>query len=120
MKTLVMLGLVLSVTGCATTRVVTYNIESEPAGAAIESNGVTICDSTPCKIELQCKERNGKWKSKDVILEATPRRALANQGDMYAQRKHVNPCSASIEGKIFFNLGLEKVKPTTPIEIKNR
>ena len=44
----------LLLAGCASTKKVVYTIQSNPPDAVIDVNGVTLCDQTPCKVELSC------------------------------------------------------------------
>lgn len=106
--------------GCSTINKVYFNVESEPQGAVIESNGVTLCDSTPCKIEMDCRHRGSKHKSRPVLLEAIPRASMGKDVLTIAS-KTVNPCSAlEADQKLFFSMTAERATATDRLEIRHR
>lgn len=107
--------------GCSHVVPVRFQVDSDPQGAVIERNGVAICDSTPCTIELGCRVRSvsAKFKSPLVQLDAIPRASMQGSGAIIS--KSVDPCSAYYgEQKIFFGMGAEKVHTTERVEVRHR
>lgn len=121
MKKLILAALVLS--SCAAVQKsnkVFFAVETNPPDVVIEKDGITLCSSTPCRIELECKTNflTGNKKSPFVVIQAVPKRALAEASAVIT--KSVNPCAA-LEGeqKLFFNLNMEQVMPTIKYDIKH-
>lgn len=97
------LGLIIAMglVGCATSRTVVYEVESAPAKALIEVDGNVLCDSTPCKLELECKRAfvglanapgGYQQTSDDYRVEAIPIERTGEQ--QYSSRKLINPCTS--------------------------
>lgn len=114
--------------GCASSRDVVFEANAIPAPAAIEVNGMVICDSTPCKIMLRCGKAwvglanapggqaptTGQYGVTAIPLKAEPGQKL------YTSTKHVDPCLvvAGDSPKLLFRMDIEPVAPTQPVEIR--
>lgn len=122
-KTGFIVAMMLLLTGCATSKNITYSVSSDPVGAQIDVNGVNM-GSTPLDISLMCAKRwvglavaPGGWAntSGKYEVKAYPPKGFSGQ----SQVKMVNPCEWAGEGKpaLSFDLSLEKVFPTQKIEL---
>ncbi len=113
----------LLLAGCATATMVPFVVESEPPGALVDVNGVSL-GATPTQIQLRCVKR---WVG---VLNAPGGWAYANppyavtvypsrQAPGISQTKWVNPCEiATPPGRLHFNLGLDSVTPRQRIDIQ--
>lgn len=107
-KTALSIFLIL-LSACST---VHYRVTSEPDAAVIEVNNQQVCDHTPCEFDLKCNS----WKRGLTLVSATPK---SGAGTAYTNSKIIDVCDASDgKGALVFNLRLEPVNPTTPIQIK--
>lgn len=121
------IGIIFIVTslagGCATSKMVTYNITSEPIGAPVDVNGVNM-GKTPTTAELECaKKWVGVMNSPDgwanatgkYVIRAYPPRGIKGQ----SQTKSIDPCQwkGKDNPSIQFDLGLEQVAPIQNIDI---
>jgi len=110
--------------GCASTNMMTVKVESEPVGAQIDVNGMSM-GNTPTEVKMQCSKTwvglmnsPDGWAYGNSVYEITAYPSSENPG--YSQTKHINPCQWKGDRSpvINFNLGLEKVTPTQKIEVK--
>ncbi len=109
--------------GCATSTNVTYNITSEPQGAPIDVDGMSM-GTTPTIATLECtKKWVGVINSPDGWANATGKyevKAYPPKGiNGQSQTKNIDPCQWKGTGNpaLQFDLGLEKVTPTQKIDI---
>jgi hypothetical protein len=112
--------LALGVSACTHGVKARFQIESEPQGAVIEHDGITLCDATPCTIELECRKRvlTGTRKKDTIQIKAVPRNNMAWNGHLFSSQKTIWPCAAADgEQKLFFNLKLDTVSPLNRVEI---
>ena len=111
------------IVGCASATKVTYKITSEPQGAPVDVNDVSM-GTTPTKATLQCtKQWVGLMNSPDgwakasnkYEIKAYPPKGMNGQ----SQTKHIDPCQwkGNDEPAIQFDLRLEKVTPTQKLDI---
>lgn len=107
--------------GCTHMVPVEFDVETDPPGAVVESDGVTLCESTPCTVELKCRKRiiTGSAKGNPTEITVTPKggsRIPASQ-----QSKIVDACKAANgKQKLYFNMTMDKVMPVQRIDIKHR
>lgn len=93
-----MLAVMTLISGCSHAKV--FEVESNPQGARIEVNGIQRCDSTPCKIDLNC---SGHATGKKYSVQAIPAKGAA--GSLYASQKTINPCEVQGDtASLFFDL----------------
>lgn len=108
--------------GCASARMVPFNVVSTPPGAQVDVNGVTL-GVTPTHIRLQCSKRwvglavaPGGWAYDNAIYEVTVYPSKGNPG--LSQTKRVNACQLkSPPGNLFFDLSLDSVTPRQRIDV---
>jgi hypothetical protein len=107
MRVKILFASALFAAGCA--RMVPVYVESTRP-AAIDVNGITVCDRTPCEIELRCKDPvipNYEW------IEAVP----LDHG--FVQRKVIRPCDLPTESraKIRFDPNLQPAAPRNTLDV---
>ncbi|MFH1674815.1 MAG: PEGA domain-containing protein [Pseudomonadota bacterium] len=127
MRVLAIVGLVaLLGTGCATRIMVPYKVTSAPSGAPVEVNGVHKGD-TPTEIQLGTSKRwvgvcvaPGGWAYGNETYSVTAYPPAGSTGPLRSQTKMVRPQETLQGGALFFDLRLESVMPTQPIEIRER
>jgi hypothetical protein len=106
-KPLFWLCSVAFLSACAFSTRVPYQVNSNPPGAQIYVNGVSM-GIAPTQIELRCDERwfcpaddpPCRWKDSDYVYEITA--VKDNTG--FSQTKHVNPCQIKAPGQIDFDI----------------
>lgn len=108
---------------CASARSIPFSVVSNPPGAPVDVNGVSM-GTTPLQISLSCSRRwvgvmnaPDGWAYDTQPYEITVYPSTQNPG--FSQTKRVNPClvQESGQGTIQFDLGLDSVKPKERIEI---
>lgn len=112
--------------GCMTMQQekINYNVTSNPPGSPVEVNGVFM-GNTPTTIWLAVsKSWVGLLNSPDgwgygnqsyVVKCLPPPNA---SGPLYTQTKVINPSMTPQGGDLYFDLRLEPIKATQPVEIK--
>lgn len=114
--------IIVAISGCATATMVPYNVESEPSGAQIEVNGVSM-GKAPTLIQLQCNKHwvglavaPDGWAYDNLIYQVSAFPTKDKPG--FSQTKHINPCQLKqLPGQIHFDLGLDTVAPRQRIDI---
>ncbi len=108
--------------GCATAKMVPFNVTSTPPGAQVDVDGVTL-GVTPTEIQLQCSKRwvglavaPGGWGYTSPVYEVTVYPSKERPG--LSQTKRVNACQVkNPPGHLSFDLGLESVTPRQRIDV---
>lgn len=104
--------------GCAKTRLVVFDVQTDPPGGYVDVNEITKCPETPCKVELLCKEKKGVRITPSYNVVAYPPK-VEGEEPLFVQRKVVDPCNADgLAGILKFNFHIDKVKARERIEIK--
>lgn len=113
--------------GCANTTKVTFDVDSEPTGGRVEVNGVSK-GTTPTQIVLGVTRRwVGLLRASDgwgvdepqvYVVKVFPPSGSSER--LFSQTKMINPSQTPEGGALFFDLRLEPVRPTQPIEIQSR
>lgn len=124
MKNILLMLSLLLLAGCTHSKLVYFDVETDPPGAVIESGGVSLCDSTPCTIEMKCKKNwlSGSHKSHGVELTVVPKRGLASdpKKPVSVISKSVDPCKADGgKQKLYFNMLLEQTTPVNRYDIRH-
>lgn len=128
MKRLILVSIVLTGVGCATSRKVIFSAEATPVKAMIEVNGVTLCDSTPCEITLQCSEQ---WvglansstglapTSGEYRVVASPLEKPQPPQRYYTSIKFVNPCQVmrGMKPALNFRMDIEPIVPSQTLHV---
>ena len=119
----VMMFVTLAMTGCASSNMVTYKVNSTPPNAQVDVNGTSL-GKTPTEIHLQCSKRwvgvinaPGGWAYDNSVYEVTVYPSSQNSG--FSQTKRVNPCQwqGKTTPELNFDLGLRQINPTTPVDL---
>jgi len=109
---------------CATSQMVAFKVNSEPPGARIDVNGVSM-GATPTEIDLTCSRRwvgyidsSDGWAYDGPTYEVTAYPSSTQRG--YSQTKRINPCEwkGKATPQLHFDLGLDRVQPLQRIEVK--
>jgi hypothetical protein len=118
------LFVILLGTGCATKIMIPYKVTSVPPGAPIEVNGIHM-GNTPTDITLGTTKRwaglcvaPGGWEYGNETYAVTTYPPPDTEEHLYSQTKVVRPQETLEGASLFFDLRLESVRPTQPIEIK--
>ena len=127
MRPIVLLCFVVVVsTGCATKITVPYEVTSVPSGAPVEVNGVHL-GNTPTQIYLDASKRwvgvyvaPDGWAYGNETYRVTAYPPPDSKETLRSQTKVVRPQETLQGGALFFDLTLESVRPTQPIEIRER
>jgi len=123
MKALSMILFCLTFIGCASTQMLNVRVESEPTGAQIDVNGISV-GNTPTEVNMSCSKSwvgfmysPDGWNYSNTTYQITAAPSSTNPG--YTQTKYINPCQwkGNQPPVIDFDLGLEKVAPTQKIEL---
>jgi len=123
MKLLFLLILSSFLMGCASSKMVIVDVNSEPQGAQVDVNGITI-GKTPTRIELQCVKTwvglmysPDGWSYSNSTYELTVYPSASNPGQ--SQTKRINPCQWKSEepATMTFDIGLKRVTPTHKFDI---
>ena len=124
--------LLLVSTGCASTQGLTYRVLSEPTGAKVDVDGVSM-GNTPTEITLYCTKQwvgvlnapdgwsytyGWSYTSGKFTVSAFP--PIGAKGE--SQTKQVDPCQWKGQNKpeLHFNLNLRTVAPVQQIEISTQ
>ncbi len=120
------LALVFALSGCVSSKDITYNIESVPQGAIIDVNGIFV-GTTPTSVNFTCsKEWVGVLRAPDgwLVHGGGPYNVTAfppesTKGD--SQTKVVRPCQwkGSNTPSLMFDLRLRHVLPVQRVETKD-
>ena len=112
--------------GCATKVMVPYKVTSVPSGAPIEVNGVKVGE-TPAQIQLGTSKRwvgvaiaPGGWAYGNEMYNVTAFPPPDSNEPLRSQTKIVRPQDTLQGGELFFDLRLESIRPTQPVEIRVR
>jgi hypothetical protein len=108
----------LALPACTTPRFVKFRVESvQPA--LVEVGGVSVCDRTPCEIQLKCNKDpmtgyDSDWASQTIVT-AVPAGEPAKGAELYTQPKQVNACAVQRgeTGALRFDL---RMRPVAPVE----
>lgn len=101
-----------------------FEVTSVPSNAPVDVNGV-YAGVTPTTVTMATTERwvgvcvaPGGWDYDDETYDVTVCPPPKSVEKLYCHTKKIKP-SMTIEGaRLFFNLKLEPIHPTQPIEIK--
>ncbi len=110
------------ISGCASSKMVRYQVDSTPPGAQIEVDGVSM-GKAPTSFELQCSKRwvgmavaPGGWEYDKVVYEVIAYPTKDNPG--LSQSKGVNACQIQQEqGFLHFDLTLDAVAPLQRLDV---
>lgn len=114
------LAILLFVSGCYASKMIVYDVSSDPTGAVIEADDVAVCTATPCEFDLICRRKIGAGSvSRQVVIKASPTSSM--QGELFVQTKTINPCDILEKGKgqLIFNLHLDAVTPVNRSDVKS-
>ena len=113
-------------TGCATQIWVPYQVTSVPPGARVEVNGNHLGE-TPTEIKLSTSKRwvgvavaPGGWTYGNESYMVTAYPPPESKDPLRSQTKIVRPQESLQGGRLFFDLRLESVYPTQPVEIRQK
>jgi len=110
-------------TGCTSPKAATFKVDSQPRGAIIELNGLAQ-GVTPTEISLPFTKKwvglihspdGWAYAGKPQLVKAMP--PPDYPGNLYSQKKIVDPTLSPEGGKIFFDLRLRDVKPLNSYSI---
>lgn len=114
---------ILALLGCSTSRMVVFEVTSEPSNAQIEVDGYSM-GTTPTQIQLACSEKwvglafspDGFQRSGSYTVTAYPPAGAI--GD--PQSKEINPWrwEGTSNPSIFFDLQIRDVEPVDRLEIE--
>lgn len=122
MRILLITALV-TLSGCASSQMIAFTVSSQPPGAQVDVNGVTM-GMTPTEINLQCSKQwvglanaPGGWRYDSSIYEITVYPSAENPG--LSQTKRINACQArDLEhAGIMFDLDLEAIGPRQTLDV---
>ncbi|MBH3360474.1 PEGA domain-containing protein [Pseudomonas guariconensis] len=110
--------------GCASSNMVPVDIVSEPSGAQIDVNGVTV-GATPVRVQLACTKRwvgvinaPDGWAYDNAVYEV---KAIPMAGAGTVQSKRINSCEIkSPPGRMRFDLAIENYAPTQRVEVSTK
>ena len=112
--------------GCATKMMIPYKVTSVPSGAPVEVNGVHMGE-TPTQIQLGTSKHwvgvcvaPGGWAYGNETYNVTAYPPPDSKDSLRSQTKIVRPQETPQGGALFFDLRLESVRPTQPIEIREK
>jgi len=113
---------VACLSACAFSKMVPYQVNSNPPGAQIDVNGVSM-GIAPIRIELACDKRwlcpagtRCHWELVDYMYEVTAHPTDDNPG--LSQTERVNVCELkAAAGKISFDLRLAAAAPLQTIYV---
>ena len=95
----------------------TITVEATPAGSMVILNGLLV-GTAPCKVVLP---RSGRPFSFEVLPPRTREDDAEAAEHLYPKRRTMHWSTFPSEGGVlYFDLRLEPVEPTQPIEIRNR
>lgn len=123
MRRLLFLIPMMGCIGCAGTKMMTVKVLSEPSGAQVDVNGLSM-GNTPTEVQMECSRTwvglmysPDGWQYNNTTYEVTVYPSATNPG--YSQTKNVNPCQwkGDQPAVLSFDLGLEKVTPTSKVEL---
>lgn len=123
---LVFVLLTLCSLGCATKLMVPFKVTGIPSGVPVEVNGVSM-GITPTDIQLGTSKHwvgvavaPGGWAYGNESYDVTAYPSPEATGPLRSQTKRVMPQMTPQGGSLFFDLRLEDVYPTQPIEIHQK
>lgn len=105
------------------TRMVPFQIESIPAGAPVDVNGVNL-GNTPTTITLQVSENyngllnGGLWIPGNESYNVTVYPPASSTAGLFAQTKVIQPRTAPNGGKVVFDMRLDSVRPKERVDLK--
>ena len=125
MKRLSLVILLLLLTACYASRIkVPFEVTSNPSNAPVDVNGVYAGD-TPTTVTLSTTKRwvgayyaPGGWDYGDETYTVTVCPPLRSVEKLHCHTKNIKPSMTLEGGRLFFDLRLEPVHPTQPVEIK--
>ena len=110
--------------GCASRKMVPYNVESIPSGAPVEVNGAYMGD-TPTTITLGTVRHwvgvlnaPGGWAYGNETYEVKVYPPKNSTQTLRSQTKRIMPQMTPMGGNLLFDLRLENVLPTQPVTIE--
>lgn len=117
MRNLVWLFFPVLLFGCASKKVI--DVDSNPRGARVEVNGITVCNSTPCQFTYKAACRNMDFQA-PVHVEALPTRELATvsgNSSLFSDEKVIQPCEIEDKASLFFDLTTRRVAPEQDVNL---
>ena len=123
MKRLLIFGPLL-LTGCYSSQMVAFKVNSTPPGAQVDVNGIAM-GNTPTTVTLKCGKHwvgyaysADGYASDTAPYEVTVYPSSAQPG--FSQTKRVDPCqwNGANTPELDFNLSLDNVQPVQRIQVK--
>jgi hypothetical protein len=115
-------ALAACVAGCASREMVSFRVESDPSGAPVEVDGVSM-GTTPTTIQLGASKRwvgvvnsPDGWEYDRATYAVTvfPPRGFSG----VSQTKRISPATTPQGGRLLFDLHLDPVTPRQRIQIR--